>query len=359
MEKTQKLKSTFSHYYFAHLHTVFQQWTDLSDEIIGYAGTGGPALGIQLQQDLLSEIIVNHTSSKFPVSKVHQRRVAQWLSDLCQELNWTLLPEFQTWMDRDPHLREPDHIFKTYEYSNDSGVRVVLLEENRDPLGQGTTGLISWQGACMLGAWFETFGDQLEGKRILELGSGLGLFGMSLLKQRHVKSYYFTDCHPKVLSFLQLNYELNFTDKGMIGQNDLDQWIETPPQIMPGTSKADSSCVHIQKLDWTDFNIQDMPEVDVILGSDLVYSVELLPNLAKVIRMALSKSSDEHSKAIISCTQRNHDHLEQFLNCLRKEALDYCVLTRRTFNPNENMLIHHEPFKPIILYEIKLDQHAK
>lgn len=211
MEKIQTIKSTFSHYYFAHLHTVFQQWTDLADEIVAYASTTSPTFGVQLQQNLLADILIHHSSSKFPVSKVHQHRVAQWLKNVCQELIWAMIPEFQAWIDYDGQdLKEPEHIFKTHEFSNDPSLRVVLLEENRDPLGQGTTGLISWQGACMLGAWFETFGDQLEEKRILELGSGLGLFGMGLLKQRTIKSYHFTDCHPKVLSFLQINYDLNF-----------------------------------------------------------------------------------------------------------------------------------------------------
>ena len=41
----------------------------------------------------------------------------------------------------------------------------------RDPLSQGTTGLISWQGAVLLSAWADTFGESsLAGKRVLELG---------------------------------------------------------------------------------------------------------------------------------------------------------------------------------------------
>ena len=86
---------------------------------------------------------------------------------------------------------------------------------SRDPLSQGTTGLISWQGAMLLSAWSDSFGDSvLAGKRVLELGmfrysdtqskgcahitwifagSGLGLFGLNLLaRQVPVRSYTFT-----------------------------------------------------------------------------------------------------------------------------------------------------------------------
>ena len=86
----------------------------------------------------------------------------------------------------------------------------------RDPLSQGTTGLISWQGAMLLSAWSDSFGDSvLAGKRVLELGmdvprfhpcannrlrsimvfagSGLGLYGLSLLaREVPVRSYTFT-----------------------------------------------------------------------------------------------------------------------------------------------------------------------
>jgi len=83
----------------------------------------------------------------------------------------------------------------------------------------GTTGLISWQGAQMLMSWAETFGTSFLANRrhILELGSGAGLFGLSVAASRwwgqgedSSHSYTFTDCHPKVLNLLTVNVGLNF-----------------------------------------------------------------------------------------------------------------------------------------------------
>ena len=65
------------------------------------------------------------------------------------------------------------YVFKSYDASAAAQCckPLVLLEENRDPLSQGTTGLISWQGAVLLSAWSDSFGDSvLAGKRVLELG---------------------------------------------------------------------------------------------------------------------------------------------------------------------------------------------
>ena len=49
---------------------------------------------------------------------------------------------------------------------------------------------------------------------ILELGSGLGLFGMTMLKMGH--SFTFTDCHHAVLNFLVTNSKLNFNEVSCI-----------------------------------------------------------------------------------------------------------------------------------------------
>ena len=50
------------------------------------------------------------------------------------------------------------------------------------------------------------------GKCVLELGSGLGLFGLHLLKREdlQMESYTFSDGHLKVVDFLKINVAINF-----------------------------------------------------------------------------------------------------------------------------------------------------
>ena len=46
---------------------------------------------------------------------------------------------------------ESEYIYKTFDRGG--GEYVTLLEENRDIIGHGTTGLTSWQGALYLADW--------------------------------------------------------------------------------------------------------------------------------------------------------------------------------------------------------------
>ena len=50
-------------------------------------------------------------------------------------------------------------------------------------------------------------------RNVLELGSGLGLTGISIAKQCHCNSFTFTDCHTQVLYLLAKNIELNLASK--------------------------------------------------------------------------------------------------------------------------------------------------
>ena len=49
--------------------------------------------------------------------------------------------------------------------------------------------------------------------------------------------------------------------------------------------------------------------MDVVVGSDLVYSPVLIPGLAKVISALLTKSRDPAAAAYIACTQRTRSRL--------------------------------------------------
>ena len=79
-----------------------------------------------------------------------------------------------------------------------------MLEENRDKISHGTTGLVSWQAAVALTMWATE--SQIFNQppvRILELGSGLGLFGTTMASLGH--DFIATDVNANVLNFLVAN----------------------------------------------------------------------------------------------------------------------------------------------------------
>ena len=110
----------------------------------------------------------------------------------------------------------------------------------------------------------------------------------------------------------------------------------------------------VQKLDWINFFEEDLPSADVIVGSDLVFSVDLLPGLVNLIKKLLLKNQKRNCKAFIACTHRNGPSIEKFLQLLKAADLKYEVFLRRKFSPSDGILTNHEPLKPVSLYLINL-----
>ena len=356
--KTEELRelalSLAGQYYFGHLETSFSlQWTELVSVIERIAEDDKGIVG-----DILDHLDHGHASSWLPTCQAFHARVMKVLREVSISLGLDLDERLLSSEDQTVIL-ESEYLFKTYDTSQ--GTPIVLLEENRDPIGHGTTGLVSWQGAQMLSSWAETFGpSQLEGKRILELGSGLGLFGLSLVGLIDVESFTFTDCHCDVLNFLQINLALNCdrSSLGRLSREDFTGWMKSPPRLFREEGFSlyggrDRKCkLSVRKLDWTDFSMSDLPkDVDVVLGSDLVYSVDLLPHLAEVIKALLETTTA--SVCFVACTQRSagfHDSV--FLSEVERAGLRHEVAFKRTFTPQDCIMVNHEPLRPVVLYRI-------
>jgi hypothetical protein len=101
-----------------------------------------------------------------------------------------------------------DFTYKSYYL--DENIYVTLKESNHI-ITQGTTGLHSWQAAFYLSEWISMHKEKFYQKRILELGSGVGLLGLATLHFTSPASYIFSDCNSTVLEALQSNLDLNNT----------------------------------------------------------------------------------------------------------------------------------------------------
>lgn len=65
------------------------------------------------------------------------------------------------------------------------------------------------QGGLALAEWCVKHSHWFDSRRVLELGCGLGLTGLTVCTLCRPLSYTFTDCHHKVLSVLEQNLTLN------------------------------------------------------------------------------------------------------------------------------------------------------
>ena len=106
-----------------------------------------------LQRDI-SKVLNEHHLNKFPVSKKFRAEVYSWLENLFQKQGLSLNAKIfsRTFSSNGEKYEEPEFIFKTFML-NGADSEVTLLEENRDFIGHGTTGLTSWQGSLFLAEW--------------------------------------------------------------------------------------------------------------------------------------------------------------------------------------------------------------
>ena len=124
----------------------------------------------QTKTDLLNKIvsvIQSDPLTQFPVSKPHKKSTLKWISKVFCSDSIPVPKEISNTLNELGHesgLPEPEFIFKTFDRG--SSVFVTLLEENRDIIGHGTTGLTSWQGALFLSDWAQYHVNKLKVKYI-------------------------------------------------------------------------------------------------------------------------------------------------------------------------------------------------
>ena len=129
-------------------------------------------------------IMTNHSLNQFPVSLPHKRGVKKWLLENIRrqidesEFQQTLLNKLYVIDEKDNvnyiEVGDPEYIFKSFirriqEPSTIDFYYVTILEENRDIIGHGTTGLTSWQGALFLADWLQAQPEKLKVQILLLL----------------------------------------------------------------------------------------------------------------------------------------------------------------------------------------------
>jgi hypothetical protein len=203
-ERDRELVSAFGVNFFAHLGAQSSSWFPLEQ----WLKQDGPEAFLSRQNLLVHHIQAEHPSRIFPIPSSFQRDIGEWMRKISQDIGGQTDELFRRFAAEDSP--DTDFHFVTYPATCSEEEDLVLLEENRDPLSHGTTGLISWQGAWMLSDWAFTFTDFLKDQDVLELGSGVGFFGLKLAMKKIARSITLTDCNADVLNFLTINAHINF-----------------------------------------------------------------------------------------------------------------------------------------------------
>lgn len=177
------------------------------------------------------------------------------------------------------NIKSADYSHKHYFVEED----VISIKESSSFIRDGTTGLSLWPASLTLAEYLVKHKDQFDDKSILELGSGIGLTGIVLLKACKTPKIYLSDCHESVLEKLVENIDAN-----LLGHNC--ETIECSTLHVRQRLKVDESReLGVLNLTWE--NIEESKGwlekhciPDIILASDVVYDDSIFDSLIHCLK---------------------------------------------------------------------------
>jgi predicted nicotinamide N-methyase len=176
---------------------------------------------------------------------------------------------------------------KTIIIDNDFSID---LKEQTIFLADGKEGLHLWESSVVLTRFVLKNSSLFSNKNIIELGTGCGLLGISILKKINVKHFTFSDYNEDVLNNLKENIKIN---------------------------KINNKNYEILKLDWRDYNTINN-KYDIIIGSELIYQGGFIKELVLLI----DKILNENGLCYI-CMPEQRSMTNKFLELLNENNLNY------------------------------------
>ncbi|XP_078042175.1 protein-lysine N-methyltransferase EEF2KMT [Augochlora pura] len=266
------------------------------------------------QKEILKHTVDNDLLKKYPVKRSYQRAFLKLLMNKIEQGGGKVHDDLYTaYCDL---ISTPQNELIHYRHffinCNDSYDRITL-QESTNIISEGTTGLCCWQGALELGKWCIENKPEFRNKVILELGCGVGLTGLSVIKNCSPNRYIFTDCHKSVLEMVCTNVKLNLLDNEKIAEIDR----------LGLQTKYNNTDIEIVKLNWEHINeyLNEHRIVpDVIIGADILYEPYSFNALVLALKAFLFFNN---RYAIIAGTIRNADTFSLFLHTLEIHDLSY------------------------------------
>ena len=199
-------------------------------------------------------------------------------------------------------------------------VRVPILECEWQ---QGGTGWRVWPCALLLSCWIARHHQhvKLTHSRVLELGCGLGLPGLAAAALG-AKSVTLTDCLPRLLETVRRSALINVSSK-IIQVSQLDWDVEVPLECVEDFSTEQGVKLEQENLQDDHQPLDPSTQFDLIVASDVVYSMRHAQQLPRVI----IRRAEHGARVCMLVPVRSLDHTREFLGGLRKSG--FTVATAR------------------------------
>ncbi|XP_029035157.2 protein-lysine N-methyltransferase EEF2KMT [Osmia bicornis bicornis] len=288
------------------------------------------------QQEILEKTLNSELIKKYPIKKSYQRAFLKWLMTMIEKKDGIIHESiYITYCNLVSSSFDESNHYRHFIIDNENTDCITMLEST-NIISEGTTGLCSWQGAIELSNWCLESKNEFCDKVILELGCGVGLTGLCIIKKCFPKQYIFTDCHETVLQMLSENVKLNLLHNEEIIKS------QTRADRLKLEVKYNCTNVKIMELKWENIDKyinEDWIIPNIIIGSDILYDVDSFSALVSGLKIFLSFNN---TYAIIAATIRNADTILQFLQQLEIHNLsfeEYSVSKRRVHMQFTNLPI--------------------
>ncbi|XP_032393416.1 protein-lysine N-methyltransferase EEF2KMT [Etheostoma spectabile] len=247
-----------------------------------------------LISDILKQTCLHSLCRKFPPSFRYRKLFLSELIRRQEAAGCDPLDELYDVLAEVVGAEDTAECYKSYFLP--SGDAVSLLE-NVALISEGTTGLVTWEAALYLAEWALDHRQAFTGRTILELGSGVGLTGITICRSCSPNRYVFSDGHPRVLQKLRDNVRLN------------------------GLSEHS-----VEEMDWTTATEEHIRQIgaDTVIAADVVYDPDVAESLVKLLSKILRCLSPE---VFICSTIRNQETYGGFKQRLEKAGIGHHVMT--------------------------------
>ncbi|XP_078126626.1 protein-lysine N-methyltransferase EEF2KMT [Sander vitreus] len=286
VNKTDILRD-FQVSFFAMSRLVSFPWTFLEKDLESNKSSN-------LISDILKQTCLHSLCRKFPPSFRYRKLFLSELIRREEAAGCDPLDELYDVLAEVVGAEDTTECYKSYLLP--SGDAVSLLE-NVALISEGTTGLVTWEAALYLAEWALDHRQAFTGRTILELGSGVGLTGITICHSCSPNRYVFSDCHPRVLQKLRDNVRLNGLSEHSVEEMD---WMTATEE-------------HIRQIG-----------ADTVIAADVVYDPDVAESLVKLLSKILRCSSPE---VFICSTIRNQETYGGFKQRLEKAGISHRVMT--------------------------------
>ncbi|KAM8723392.1 protein-lysine N-methyltransferase EEF2KMT isoform 1-T1 [Acanthopagrus schlegelii] len=288
LNKTAVLRD-FQVSFFAMSRLVSFPWTFLEKELESNKSS-------DLILDILKQTCLHSLCRKFPPSVRFRRLFLSELIRWQEAAGCDPLDELYDALAEVVGAEDTTECYKSYILP---GGDAVSLLENVALISEGTTGLVTWEAALYLAEWALDHQQVFTGRTVLELGSGVGLTGVTICRSCSPNRFVFSDCHSSVLHKLRSNVQLN----GL-----------TEPTVS------------VEEMDWTAATEERIKRIgpDVVIAADVVYDPDVVGSLVKLLSKILSCSSAE---VFICSTIRNQETYGGFKQQLETAGISHRVMT--------------------------------